>query len=41
VTKTKGFFFPGDIENWWDPQTEQQFLEKAQCIINQAIRKKD
>lgn len=27
--------FDGNLANWWDPQTEKQFIEKVQCIINQ------
>lgn len=25
----------GNLADWWEPQTQQQFLEKAQCIIDQ------
>ena len=24
----------GEIENWWEPKTEESFKEKAQCIID-------
>lgn len=27
--------FDGNLVDWWDAQTEQQFLEKVQCIIDQ------
>ena len=23
----------GNLVNWWEPETKQKFLEKAQCII--------
>lgn len=23
----------GNLFNWWQPETEQRFLEKVQCII--------
>ncbi len=29
------FLIKGEIENWWDPATEQSYKEKAQCIIEQ------
>ncbi|XP_023343178.1 neprilysin-2 isoform X2 [Eurytemora carolleeae] len=25
----------GNLVNWWEPETKQKFLEKAQCIIDQ------
>lgn len=25
----------GEIENWWDPTTEDQYRLKAQCMIDQ------
>lgn len=25
--------FDGNLVNWWQPETEKKFLEKAQCII--------
>ena len=25
----------GNLENWWNPDTEAKFREKAQCIIRQ------
>lgn len=25
----------GNLDEWWDPNTRQQFLEKAKCIIDQ------
>jgi predicted metalloendopeptidase len=30
------YFFPftGEFENWWEPLTEKNFREKAQCIID-------
>jgi membrane metallo-endopeptidase-like protein 1 len=27
--------FQGEIEDWWEPQTEASFKERAQCIIDQ------
>lgn len=27
--------YNGNLADWWDPQTEKQFLEKVQCIIDQ------
>lgn len=27
--------FDGNLVDWWDAQTEQQFLEKVQCFIDQ------
>lgn len=27
--------FDGNLVNWWDPKTEQRFMERAQCIIDQ------
>ena len=26
----------GNIENWWSPDSEQQFEERASCLVNQA-----
>lgn len=31
----KQFDLDGNLADWWDPQTEKQFLEKAKCIIEQ------
>lgn len=25
----------GNIVNWWEPETDVQFRQRAQCIINQ------
>lgn len=25
----------GNLENWWDSKTKQEFLKRAQCIIEQ------
>lgn len=27
--------FAGNVINWWTDKTEQQFLERAQCIVEQ------
>ena len=27
-------YFTGEIENWWDPNTEATYKERAQCIID-------
>lgn len=29
------FDLHGNLFDWWDKQTEAQFIEKAKCIINQ------
>lgn len=29
------FDLDGNLADWWDPKTQTQFLEKAQCIIDQ------
>ncbi|XP_055299905.1 neprilysin-2-like isoform X2 [Sitodiplosis mosellana] len=29
------FDLDGNLVDWWDPETNKQFLEKAQCIIDQ------
>ena len=29
------FLCIGEIENWWEPQADQKFKEKSQCIIEQ------
>jgi len=26
---------PGELEDWWDPETEDHFVEKAECIVHQ------
>ena len=26
---------PGEIENWWDPDTEESYKTRAQCMIDQ------
>ena len=28
-------FLTGNLENWWNPDTETMFREKAQCMIDQ------
>ena len=28
-------WFLGEIEDWWQPKTQDSFKEKAQCIIEQ------
>ena len=28
--------FSGELEDWWDPKTEDHFNEKAECIVNQV-----
>lgn len=35
------FDFDGNMVDWWDRETEKQFLEKAQCIIEQYGSYKD
>ena len=25
----------GNLVDWWEPETKQKYLEKAQCIIDQ------
>jgi hypothetical protein len=30
-------FLKGELENWWEPQTDDRFKERAQCIIDQVI----
>ena len=29
------FDLDGNLAEWWEPQTEQAYLERAQCFINQ------
>jgi membrane metallo-endopeptidase-like protein 1 len=29
------FICTGEIEDWWEPKTEESFKKKAQCIIDQ------
>ena len=29
------YIFIGEIENWWEPKTEENYKAKAQCIIDQ------
>jgi hypothetical protein len=29
------FIFSGELENWWEQNTEDQYKAKAQCIIDQ------
>lgn len=29
------FDFDGNMVNWWNPQTEQLFMERAQCMVEQ------
>ena len=29
------FDLDGNLVDWWDPETNKHFLEKAQCIIDQ------
>jgi len=29
------FLCAGEIEDWWEPKTEESFKKKAQCIIDQ------
>lgn len=31
----KQFDLDGNLVDWWDSETQKQFLEKAQCIIDQ------
>lgn len=31
----KGIFLLGEIENWWDPETETNYHENAKCMIQQ------
>jgi hypothetical protein len=28
-------YFSGELENWWEQNTEDQYKAKAQCIIDQ------
>ena len=28
------FDLDGNLAEWWEPQTEQAYLERAQCFIN-------
>jgi membrane metallo-endopeptidase-like protein 1 len=28
-------FISGEIDNWWDPDTEESYKKKAQCMIDQ------
>jgi hypothetical protein len=32
---TPTFIFSGELENWWEQNTEDQYKAKAQCIIDQ------
>ena len=36
ATLTNVFVLSGEIENWWEPETDESFKQKAQCIINQV-----
>ena len=29
------FHVSGEIDNWWDPDTEESYKKKAQCMIDQ------
>ena len=29
------FLVSGEIDNWWDPDTEASYKRKAQCMIDQ------
>ena len=31
-------FFEGEIEDWWEPETDERFKAKAQCIIEQVTK---
>lgn len=31
----KQFDVDGNLVNWWQPETEERFLERARCIIEQ------
>lgn len=33
--KGRQFDANGNVINWWHPDAEQQFVEKAKCIIEQ------
>ena len=31
----KHFLVPGNLQDWWEAETGEKFVEKAKCIIDQ------